>query len=430
MGKIAKVQEVPVSRLKPYEKNAKIHGTNQIEKLKASIEEFGFLTPCLIDEEYNLIAGHGRVMAAKDLGMESVPCVFVEGLTEAQRKAYILADNRLGELGEWDMELVISELEDLKAMDFDIELTGFELPDENAGEAKETNSLVDKFIVPPFSILDTRQGYWQDRKRTWKDLGIKSEEGRGDNLIGAPDLPDYANNGTLGVAVQTSIFDPVLAEIMYKWFCPDGGTIYDCFAGGCVRGVVAEYLGYKYTGIDLRAEQIEANERQALEIGVSPTWICDDSLNADKHLNDNSCDMIFTCPPYADLEKYSDDERDISNMEYDEFCEVYKNILSIACNKLKQDRFAVVVIGDVRDKKGAYRQLVDYTRKVLTDNGLVLYNDLILVEQIGTGAFRASKQFNALRKVIKVHQNVLVFYKGNIKAIKDNFTELEAELVE
>jgi ParB-like chromosome segregation protein Spo0J len=130
MGKIAKVQEVPVSRLKPYEKNAKIHCTNQIEKLKASIEEFGFLTPCLIDEEYNLIAGHGRVMAAKDMGMESVPCVFVEGLTEAQRKAYILADNRLGELGEWDMELVFSELEDLKAMDFDIELTGFELPDE------------------------------------------------------------------------------------------------------------------------------------------------------------------------------------------------------------------------------------------------------------------------------------------------------------
>ena len=130
MGKIAKVQEVTLNELKPYEKNAKIHGAGQIEKLKASIEEFGFLTPCLIDEDYNLIAGHGRVMAAKELGMESVPCVFVEGLTEAQRKAYILADNKLGELGEWDMELVFSELEDLKAMDFDIELTGFELPDE------------------------------------------------------------------------------------------------------------------------------------------------------------------------------------------------------------------------------------------------------------------------------------------------------------
>lgn len=130
MGKIAKVQEVTLSELRPYEKNAKIHGTGQIEKLKASIEEFGFLTPCLIDEEYNLIAGHGRVMAAKELGMETVPCVFVEGLTEAQRRAYILADNRLGELGEWDMELVMSELEELKDMDFDIELTGFEMPDD------------------------------------------------------------------------------------------------------------------------------------------------------------------------------------------------------------------------------------------------------------------------------------------------------------
>lgn len=138
MGKIAKVQEVTLNELKPYEKNAKIHGAGQIEKLKASIEEFGFLTPCLIDEDYNLIAGHGRVMAAKELGMESVPCVFVEGLTEAQRRAYILADNRLGELGEWDMDLVMSELEELKDMDFDIELTGFDFPEtEEEVEIKE-----------------------------------------------------------------------------------------------------------------------------------------------------------------------------------------------------------------------------------------------------------------------------------------------------
>ena len=128
MGKIANVQEVTLSKLRPYEKNAKIHGSGQIEKLKASIEEFGFLTPCLIDEDYNIIAGHGRVMAAQELGMESVPCVFIEGLTDAQRRAYILADNRLGELGEWDMELVNVELEDLVDLGFDIELTGFDIP--------------------------------------------------------------------------------------------------------------------------------------------------------------------------------------------------------------------------------------------------------------------------------------------------------------
>ena len=128
MAKIVKVQEVAVNQLKPYEQNAKKHGKDQIEKLKASILEFGFLTPCLIDAEFNLIAGHGRVEAAKVLGVDKVPCVFIEGLTDAQRRAYILADNRLGELGEWDMDIVAEELLALDDMDFDVTLTGFELP--------------------------------------------------------------------------------------------------------------------------------------------------------------------------------------------------------------------------------------------------------------------------------------------------------------
>ena len=130
MAKIADVQEVSLEKLRPYERNAKKHGAGQIEKLKASILEFGFLTPCLIDSDYNLIAGHGRVMAAKELGIKTVPCVFIEGLTDEQRRAYILADNRLGELGEWDMELVFDELKELDDLGFDIELTGFEMPEE------------------------------------------------------------------------------------------------------------------------------------------------------------------------------------------------------------------------------------------------------------------------------------------------------------
>ena len=130
MAKIADVQEVSLEKLRPYERNAKKHGAGQIEKLKASIMEFGFLTPCLIDSDYNRIAGHGRVMAAKELGIETVPCVFIEGLTEEQRRAYILADNRLGELGEWDMELVLDELTELDELGFDVELTGFDMPEE------------------------------------------------------------------------------------------------------------------------------------------------------------------------------------------------------------------------------------------------------------------------------------------------------------
>ena len=129
MAKIDKVQEVRLDSLRPYEKNAKVHGQEQVNKIADSIREFGFLSPLLIDKDYNIIAGHGRVMAAKQLGMETVPAVFIEGLTETQRRAYILADNKLTELGGWDAVLVSSELDDLKASGFDIDLTGFSIDD-------------------------------------------------------------------------------------------------------------------------------------------------------------------------------------------------------------------------------------------------------------------------------------------------------------
>ena len=129
MGKIAEVQEVTLTDLIPYANNAKIHSEDQVTKIASSIREFGFLNPVLIDKDKNIIAGHGRVMAAKKLGLERVPSIYIEGLTEAQRKAYILADNRLGELADWDMDLVNMEIEALDDMDFDISLTGFEMPE-------------------------------------------------------------------------------------------------------------------------------------------------------------------------------------------------------------------------------------------------------------------------------------------------------------
>jgi hypothetical protein len=129
MGKIADVQEVTLTKLVPYVNNAKIHSEEQVTMIASSIREFGFLSPVLIDRDFNIIAGHGRVMAAKKLEMESVPCVFVEGLTEAQRKAYILADNRLSDLGTWDMEIAAGEFEELRELNFDLSLTGFSFPD-------------------------------------------------------------------------------------------------------------------------------------------------------------------------------------------------------------------------------------------------------------------------------------------------------------
>lgn len=129
MAKTTEMVEVALSSLKPYERNAKLHPTEQIERLKESIREFGFISPCLIDSENNIIAGHGRVEAAKSLGLESVPCVYVEGLTDAQRRAYILADNRLTEMGGWDMDIVSQEVEWLRSEGFNIDVTGFTADD-------------------------------------------------------------------------------------------------------------------------------------------------------------------------------------------------------------------------------------------------------------------------------------------------------------
>ena len=161
MAKIDKVQEVRIEILKPYSNNAKIHSREQVNKIAASISEFGFLSPLLIDKDLNIIAGHGRVMAAQQLGMETVPAVFVEGLTETQRRAYILADNKLTELGEWNDDMIKIELEALNMEDFNVELTGFTLDDigdwfekrnrwDDSREEgnEEYNAFLDKFEQP------------------------------------------------------------------------------------------------------------------------------------------------------------------------------------------------------------------------------------------------------------------------------------------
>ena len=404
-----------IDDIKPYENNPR-KNDKAIEPVAKSIKEYGFRVPIVIDKNNVIVAGHARYKACKQLGIDKVPCVIADDLNEDQIKAYRIADNKTAEYAEWDFELLEIELNDIE---LDTDWLEFDFEDEK--EIPPSN-LKDDFIVPPVSILDTRQGYWQDRKDEWKALGLDSSIGRDDELLGKglKQLAQKSGSNLTG----TSIFDPVLCEIMYKWFNIYQGRIFDPFAGGSVRGIIASKLGYEYLGIDLRQEQVEANYKNAEDLNVNPIWICDDSLNADEHLNDESVDMIFSCPPYADLEVYSDDPKDLSTMEYDKFKQVYKEIIDIACRKLKQDRFAVFVVGDVRDKKGAYRNFVDYTKQCFNENGLVTYNEIILLEQIATACMRARRIFNT-RKVVKTHQNVLVFYKGDIKRIRQNYSVID-----
>jgi DNA modification methylase len=229
----------------------------------------------------------------------------------------------------------------------------------------------------------------------------------------------------------TSIFDPVLCELAYRWFCPPGGVVLDPFAGGSVRGIVASKLGRQYVGIDLRAEQIAANIEQGDRIcdDPHPVWIVGDSRNVQTLAADVQADLVFSCPPYADLEVYSDNPLDLTTMPYEDFLRVYREIIAACVAMLKPDRFACFVVGDVRDKKGYYRRFVSDTEQAFQDAGARLYNEGILVTSVGSLPIRVGKQFDSSRKLGKTHQNVLVFCNGDPKAATEAVGEVEFGLV-
>ena len=213
----------PVADLIPYARNSRVHSDAQVAQIAGSIREFGFRVPVLIDGEDGIIAGHGRVKAAMKLGMEEVPTIDGSDLTETQKRMYVIADNKLALNSGWDDELLKLELDELKLEGFDLDLTGFsadellalgdeeEIESPSEGEAPKGN-LSDRFMIPPFSVLNAREGWWQNRKRAWLAIGIKSELGRGGGAGTQAHPPTVTRNadGTLnsgGTAAQDPRLD-------------------------------------------------------------------------------------------------------------------------------------------------------------------------------------------------------------------------------
>lgn len=280
---------------------------------------------------------------------------------------------------------------------------------------------------------------------------------KGEHVLGTESADD-----TKGVA-GTSIFDPVLCECMYKWFGKKGGRILDPFAGGSTRGVVAGFLGYDYVGVDIRVNQVEANRRQADDIVerllasdpnadiLKPTWIVGDSTRLSSVLDEGDpfgagFDFIWTCPPYFDLEIYSENEGDGSTFrEYEKFIVWYKDIFRQAVERLNNNRFVAVVIGDVRDhtplhsyqgnKDASGREhlgLEADTIRVFRELGLYFYNRFVLVTAVGSLPVRIGAQFPTYRKHGNTHQMVYVFWKGELdhKAIPRELGILAKEDIE
>lgn len=417
-----------LDEIKPYPNNPR-KNQKAVKGVAESIKQFGFRVPIALDPKTDeIICGHTRYKAARKLKMETVPCIYLHGLSKSQIRAYRLADNKISEYSKWDEDLLLEELSEL-VPDFNMEDFGFKMPDDNAegqlGTIEEENTEKnfstgrEQVVICPSSVLEPSKDY-QKIYEYWKALGIIKSDGRADDTQGESknELAEELTNGSLN---GTSVFNPVLCELMYRWFCPRGGIIFDPFAGGYTRGIVATHLGYEYVGIDLRQEQIDANVAKAEELELSPVYICDDALNADAY--EVEADMILTCPPYYDLEVYSEDERDLSVMSPEDFLSTYKRILELAYKKLKDNRFFVIVVSEVRDKKGNYREFVADTIRYCTSLGMNFWNEIILRNSPSSNAVTSRRPFSVNRKVSSIHQNVLVFYKGNPQEMAANWGE-------
>jgi DNA modification methylase len=414
------VDFLPYDQIEPLQGKLKKRSDEQLGKICRSIIKHGWAFPEFIWQHEGrnyCLDGHGRQEAIPHLitmgcTIPLIPVVYVQAKNKAEAKELLLkCISRYG---------TVTKEGFIEFADFDFNFIDFEIPDisfsdlnfgSNAENAHRT--LAERFIVPPLSVFRAASGYWQERKKAWLSLGIRSEEGRDDGMLKhMAALAKKAGNGSLP---SESIFDPVLCEVMYKWFCPEGGQILDPFAGGSVRGITAGSLGYSYTGIELRREQIEANLEQIdIVKDKKPVWLCGDSRNMETLLPPGfEADFVFSCPPYADLEVYSKQAEDLSNMDYPDFKTAYFDIIKKACSRLKENSFAVFVVGEARSKTGSYYGIVPDTVKAFEEAGLHFYNEMILVTQIAAKALTVAEGFIKSRKIGKIHQNVLVFVKGD-----------------
>lgn len=346
--------------------------------------------------------------------------------------------------------------------------------------SEEGPGLAARFLFVPFTVLDQNRGEWRARKALWNTL-FNSTRGRGGEgpVVKEAGVGVLQNRGLLtlppsgrdpqfykqkneverelgrkldtreferfyykppenasGLAeTGTSTFDPVLAEVIYRWWGLPGGSVLDPFAGGSVRGIVAAALRHAYTGVDLRAEQVEENREQWSRIenalptnAPAPRWVEGDSANLGASIpNEARFDLVFSCPPYFDLEVYSDDPRDLSTQGWDEFLRGYRAAIAASVERLRDNRFAVFVVGEVRDPRGLYRNFVGETVRAFLDAGMSLYNEAILVSGGAGTAVRVGRPFSRYRKLGKIHQNVLVFWKGDVKRIPEDFGVLDLQ---
>jgi hypothetical protein len=268
----------------------------------------------------------------------------------------------------------------------------------------------------PWSVLRQDSRTWQARKKWWLDQGVDDTGPRAE----ASSMVATGRHGVLSGGV--SRFDPHLTEVLLSWYCPPGGLVLDPFAGGPVRGLVAGCLGYAYTGVDLLETQVAANRERAQEwardarLAAVPEWAHGAAQDVLPGMLSGTADYVLTCPPYHNRERYSDHPSDLSAMRWPQFLAAYRNILTEAVRLLRPDRFATIVVSDVRDHRGHLCGLPALTTAAMLDAGCHLTNEQVLIAPSGTFAKLMRPAWTAARTTTRIHQHVLTYVKGDRRA--------------
>ena len=284
--------------------------------------------------------------------------------------------------------------------------------------------LKDKYGANPFSILRADTIEWIKHKRQWEYILRDRENNYRDAVkSNTPYINNFEKEDFKGAkspnAGMISTFDPFLCELMVKWFSNEGDLVLDPFAGGIVRGGVSTILGRKYIGIDISSEQVYHNRKQwhdicgRYNIEGEPAYHIGDSNDLLYEMMEGSADLVLTCPPYYNLERYTNEKDDLSNMpSYNDFKVAYTDIIKKCAFALKPNGYLIYVVEEIRDKDGNFYGLVPDTITAARSAKLNYYNEMILVNPIASLGIRSTKYFEASRKVGRHHQNVLVFKKG------------------
>jgi hypothetical protein len=405
----------------PYEHNPRQLSEKQYHDLKASLARFDLAEIPAINTDNKLVAGHQRVRILLELeGPDREVDVRVPNrkLTKEEFDEYLIRSNK--NTGDWDLDVLANafDVDDLKEWGFDDFELGMDEEEEYDGAG--ASSLQERFGIPPFSVWMTRAGYWIERLEMWRNLICDKGETRENALATGGLMAElWANK-------NVSVLDAVMMETVCEWYTAPDDLIIDPFAGDTVGGFVSGHLGRRFLGVDIREDQVELNNERTSHF-KSCKYICDDGRNILSHAKKSKADFLFSCPPYFDLEKYGDDPRDGANMTYPKFLKLLKEALSGGVESLKANRFAVIVISDVKDKDGVYRGLPTDVVKIMLSAGCSLFGWNILVNKIGAYAVLADSRgrFQKYRSPLSIHQDVIVFCNGDAKKAAARLPEIE-----